>query len=151
MNIIRTEFLDFLGKAVFTGDCSGADLFSEDIRQHRLEALIYYLSRGKLKEYSVYYTACSGKALVQESGIRQLRMLLEKENIPFCFIKGADLAYRVYPESALRRFSDWDVFVPQKRLDDFCETLKNDNWRCRLDSYCGHHQAASEEQKHPSR
>ena len=136
---LRTEFFDFLGRAVFCGDCSGAESFSEEIKYHRLEALVYYLSRGKEKEYSLYYTARSGKSLVQESGVKQLKTLLEKENIPFCFIKGADLAYRIYPESALRIFSDWDVFVPQSRLKEFCRVLEKDNWRCRLDSFCGHH------------
>jgi hypothetical protein len=139
MAVDNTDFLDFLGRAVFGGDCSGAERYSEEIREHRLEALFYYLSGGKLKEYSLYYTARSGKSIIQESGLKQLRTLLEKERIPFCFIKGADLAYRIYPESALRVFSDWDVFVPPSQLKEFCRVLEKDSWHCRLDSFCGHH------------
>ena len=139
MEINKTSFFDFLGRAIFCGDCSGVEQFEKEIKAHHLEPLIYYLSKGALKEYSGSYTIRAGRQLVQAAGIRKLKELLNSQKIPFCFIKGADLAFRIYPESALRIFSDWDIFVPPVKLKEFCKVLEKDNWTCRLDSYCGHH------------
>ena len=75
----------------------------------------------------------------QRVALRRLCDLLENEEIPFVPIKGVDLAYRIYPVSALRLFSDWDIWVQKADLKRFLALLERDGWRCPSDCRGEHH------------
>lgn len=108
-----------------------------------LQALFYWLLHDAFPKQAVrfqaHYQAKSAWALKQEHHRNRLFRLLEDARIPFLPIKGADLAWRVYPLPALRWSCDWDVLVRKKDMRAFCDLLERDGWICPVDSLSDHH------------
>lgn len=53
--------------------------------------------------------------------------ILEKNNIPYCFMKGTTVAVN-YPKPDIRRMGDIDVFVSPNRFNEACELLLNEGY-----------------------
>ena len=88
--------------------------------------------------FRLAYQALERRQERQREALEKLFVRLEEAEIPFVPIKGADLAFRVYPDSALRPFGDWDIWVRRSDLGGFLALLERDGWRCPLDC-CGDH------------
>ncbi len=66
--------------------------------------------------------------LAQEQTFLEIARLFAANQIPFCPIKGADLAARVYPKSALRQRGDLDVLIPQEARKRALVLLQKNGW-----------------------
>ncbi len=108
-----------------------------------LQAVFYWLLHDaapkQAARFQAHYQAKSAWALKQEHHRKRLFQLLEDARIPFLPIKGADLAWRVYPLPALRWSCDWDILVRKKDMRAFCDLLDRDGWNCPIDSLSDHH------------
>ena len=107
------------------------------------EALLYWRSGGMLTprfaHFKERYRRMAAGQIRQEHELCRLYALLEEHRLPFAPIKGADLAFRIYPVSALRPFGDWDIWVPSRELKRFCQILADNGWLCPLDCSSDHH------------
>ena len=82
--------------------------------------------------------------------IRELDRLcyvLRNSGLRFALIKGADLAYRLYPEAALRRYGDWDVLFYPDDCGRALEVLSKDGWEVPI-QYTDNHEAVMKTSAH---
>ena len=132
-----------LGNMVFANAGAPEERLLELAQSFSLEPFFYFLFRDRLPKRFRFFGRCyhqrSALALRQQYALEQLYRKLEEEKIRFVPIKGADLAYRIYPQPALRSFGDWDILIAPKQLQRFCELLKRENWECPVDSRSDHH------------
>lgn len=89
--------------------------------------------------FSKEFRVASSRQFAQQCEAGRLFSLLEDAMIPFVPIKGADLAFRIYPEAALRPFVDWDIWVQPHDLKRFLDFLKKEGWICPAEAYSDHH------------
>ncbi len=75
----------------------------------------------------------------QEAGYQQLCGLLENEKIRFVPLKGADLAWRVYPDGALRVKGDLDIAFHPDDYERAIAVLKSAGWQIPFKVRCDHH------------
>ena len=61
--------------------------------------------------------------------LERLRGIFRKSGLRFVLIKGADLAYRLYPEPALRLYGDWDIWFHPDDCENALKVLKEDGWK----------------------
>ena len=99
----------------------------------RLQAAAYYFCRNFLppeqqEEYGAIYRARSMTDFRQEMEYRELEKLFCKHQIRFLPIKGADLAWRVYPAGALRAKCDLDILIHPDDCDAALAVLRKAQW-----------------------
>jgi len=80
------------------------------------------------------------QSLILQQNLANLHDLLAAAGIPYIALKGAFLAFHVYPKPELRPLRDLDLLVPQSRaMDFFCLLLEHGYTR--LNSHLGDPQA----------
>lgn len=87
------------------------------------------LSEEKCAKYRKKYQARQVKALMLTQELKRLYQVLEANNLRFVPIKGIDLAYRLYPDTALRTFGDWDIWFHPDDCNRVQTVLEQDNWK----------------------
>ncbi|MBM4438499.1 MAG: nucleotidyltransferase family protein [Actinobacteria bacterium] len=60
----------------------------------------------------------TARAMAMQRELLRVHGILEAAGIPHVFLKGAYLAYCVYPHPALRPLRDLDILIPPERLTD---------------------------------
>ena len=61
--------------------------------------------------------------------LKRLYVLLTSHGLRFVPIKGADFAYRLYPDAALRVFCDWVIWFHQDDCERALAVLAEDGWK----------------------
>ncbi len=112
--------------AELAGLCSQA-------QQNGMGAIYYYFLKDQLPSpyQEIFRNAWQGDCVYmmkQEMGFRTVCRKLEAKNIRFAPFKGADLAFNVYPDPALRTFGDWDLLFHPEDCDKAHELLNQDGW-----------------------
>ena len=139
---IPTSLLRFLGACVYGnpatyyGGLNEAERAELDIqgRTFGMTAWFYrYLSKVLPEEkrlaYQKIYQARQVKALLGAHELKRLYGVLASYNLRFVPIKGADLAYRLYPDTALRVFCDWDIWFHPDDCERALAVLAEDGWK----------------------
>ena len=139
---IPIELLRFLGACIYGDAVAFYNELNENERS-KLESqgkkngmtvwfyryLYSVLPEEKRTAYQKIYQARQVKALIGARELKRLFGVLASHGLRFVPIKGSDLAYRLYPDAALRVFVDWDIWF---HLDD-CEralaVLAEDGWK----------------------
>lgn len=86
------------------------------------------LPEKKREEYRSVYQSHKVKALLGEQELKRLYREMAVHNLRFVPIKGADLAYRLYPDAALRNFVDWDILFHPDDSKRALAVLAEDGW-----------------------
>lgn len=110
-----------------------AVLDSEISEQISLMAGIYYYYHDRLpkEQDEKYRNAFQSQSLLDlryEVAFREIKELFTRNHIPFCPLKGADLAWRVYPSGALRSKCDLDILVPRESCAKALALLQENKW-----------------------
>lgn len=102
-------------------------------RQHRLEPLLSWRLDQMTPALSIaepLRTAWSGahhqstlRALAVARELVLIHRILDRARIPHLALKGADLAFHIYPQPGLRPMRDIDVLVPRDRMAEAFEAL----------------------------
>ena len=79
--------------------------------------------------YQNNYQARQVKALIGARELKRLYGVLASHGLRFAPIKGADLAYRLYPDAALRVFCDWDIWFHPDDCEHALAVLAEDGWK----------------------
>ena len=90
--------------------------------------LLDVLPEGKRQAFQKVYWLRKVRALSEEHELNRLCSVLRKSGLRFALIKGADLAYRLYPDPALRPHGDWDIWFHPDDCELALEKLAEDNW-----------------------
>ena len=139
---IPTSLLLFLGAcayedpAAYYGGLNEAERAELDIqgRTFGMTAWFYrylcdVLPEEKRLAYQKIYQARQVKALLGARELKRLYGVLASHNLRFVPIKGADLAYRLYPDAALRVFCDWDIWFHPDDCERALDVLAEDGWK----------------------
>ena len=138
---IPSLLLQFLGACIF-GDAkdyysrqneSRRDELEAEVKNFGLTAWFYrylydVLPKSEQMEYRKNYQARQVKALMGSQELKRLYRVLSEHHLRFVPIKGADLAYRLYPDTALRSFIDWDIWFHPDDCERALSVLANDGW-----------------------
>ena len=138
---IPTPLLRFLGACIF-GDARAYYLGLSEAERSELEKqrrslgltawfyryLYDVLPKEKLTEYQKFYQARQIKAMMGEQELKRLYHVLASHGLRFVPIKGADLAYRLYPDAALRLYGDWDIWFHPDDCERALAVLAEDGW-----------------------
>ena len=152
--------LAFLGACVY-GDPEAHYRSLDEAARDELEHLVLrygfapwfyrYLYRilpeGKRADYQKNYQARQAAALIRERELKRLFGVLSANNLRFVPVKGADLAYRLYPEPALRYYCDWDILFHPDDLPRALDVLAEDGWKAPA-RYADSHNAAMKTATH---
>lgn len=76
--------------------------------------------------YHLYQMAEEKKACLQ---IKELKEILDPEEIPFILLKGASAMLRLYPQPGLRTFVDLDILIPSDRISQFKQTMMKTGYK----------------------
>jgi hypothetical protein len=87
------------------------------------------LPAEKRADYRKIYQAQQMKAIMGGQELKRLYGALVKHELRFVPVKGADLAYRLYPDTALRTFCDWDIWFHPDDCERALAVLKEEGWR----------------------
>ena len=87
------------------------------------------LPEEKRTEYQKTYWARQMKAMQGHQELKRLYRTFAARGLRFAPIKGADLAYRLYPDAALRTFCDWDIWFHPDDCESALEALAEDGWQ----------------------
>ncbi len=138
---IPASLLRFLGECVF-GDPGAYYSGLNETERTELDAqgkkfgmtawFYRYLSKGlpeeKKQAYQKVFQARQLKAMLGARELKRLYGVLASHGLRFVPIKGADLAYRLYPDAALRSFCDWDIWFHPDDCDHALAVLAEDGW-----------------------
>ena len=150
---IPTSLLRFLGVCVYGdpvayyGGLNEAERAELDIqgRNFGMTAWFYrylcnVLPEEKRLAYQKIYQTRQVKALLGARELKRLYGVLASHGLHFVPIKGADLAYRLYPDAALRVFCDWDIWFHPDDGERTLAVLAEDGWKV-PECYPGDHEA----------
>ena len=150
---IPTSLLRFLGSCVYGdpvthyNELNEAERAELDIqgRTFGMAAWFYrylcdVLPEEKRLAYQKIYQARQVKALLGARELKRLYGVLASHGLRFAPIKGADLAYRLYPDAALRVFCDWDIWFHPDDCEHALAVLAEDGWKV-PECYTGDHEA----------
>ena len=139
---IPTSLLRFLGICVYGdpvayyGGLNEAERAELDVqgRTFGMTAWFYrylcdVLPEEKRLAYQKIYQARQVKALLGARELKRLYGMLASHGLRFVPIKGADLAYRLYPDAALRVFCDWDIWFHPDDCGRALTVLAEDGWK----------------------
>lgn len=101
----------------------------------------------KRAKYQLDFQVQQVQALRGKVALDRLCGVLRDNGLRFVLFKGADLAYRLYPEPVLRRFVDWDVWFHPDDCDRVLSVLAADGWKIpqnredqeESENFAGHH------------
>ncbi len=98
-----------------------------------LEAWFYrylygLLTEAERAEYRKIYQARQMKAIMGAHELKRFYRVLSSHGLRFVPFKGADLAYRLYPDAALRVFGDWDIWFHPDDCKRALDVLAEDGW-----------------------
>ena len=150
---IPTSLLRFLGACAY-GDPAAYYGGLNEAERAKLEAqgiafgmtawfyryLCNVLPEEKRLTYQKIYQARQVKALLGARELKRLYGVLASHGLRFAPIKGADLAYRLYPDAALRVFCDWDIWFHPDDCERTLAVLAEDGWKV-PECYTGGHEA----------
>ena len=139
---IPTAFLRFLSTCVY-GDAAAYYKGLSEAEQSELDAhgrafamsewfyrfLCDVLPEEKRTEYQKIYQAQQVRALIGAQELKSFYGVLVSHNLRFVALKGADLAYRLYPDAALRNFCDWDIWFHPDDCERMIAVLAEDGWK----------------------
>jgi len=138
----KSEFIRFCGRLVFDPDNAGWETLSSErqreycmLAQKTEWALLFVrvlndrLPEPFYGEFRRRYRQQSLKRMVESRELSEFYRLLEAERIPFIPIKGADLAFRIYPDPALRPHDDWDVLFHKADCPRLIGLLQETGWK----------------------
>ena len=138
---IPTSLLRFLGACVYGdsvayyGGLNEAERAELDVqgKTFGMTAWFYrYLSKllpeEKKPEYQKIYRIRQIEAMIGARELKRLYGVLASHGLRFVPIKGADLAYRLYPDAALRVFCDWDIWFHPDDCGRALAVLAEDGW-----------------------
>lgn len=139
---IPIPLLPFLGACLY-GDAAAYYVGLNEAERAELEAqgqsfglvawfyrfLYNVLPAGKRAEYQKIYQSQQLRALMGGQELKRLYGALSKHGLRFAPVKGADLAYRLYPDTALRMFCDWDIWFHPDDCERALPVLKEEGWR----------------------
>ena len=136
--------LGALAAWVFSNDASR--LSWEMLKRLRLEHVAAPLLRERLPEDVATeckraFTAMHMTDVKQEYALAELEKLFREHHIDFCPIKGADLAWRVWPSGALRIKCDLDIWVGSRDHATALELLAAAGWKTPYRYRHTHHDA----------
>ena len=150
---IPTSLLRFLGVCVYRNPAAYYDGLNEAERAELdaqgisfgMTAWFYrylcdVLPEEKRLAYQKIYQARQVKALLGARELKWLYGVLASHGLRFAPIKGADLAYRLYPDAALRVFCDWDIWFHPDDCERALAVLAEDGWKV-PECYTGDHKA----------
>ena len=139
---IPVLLLRFLGACVYgnAGDCYAALGEAEraelevQVKSFGMDAWFYrylldFLPKEKRVEYRKNYLTRRAKNVIEAQELKQLCRSLAAKGLRFVPIKGADLAYRLYPDAALRVFGDWDIWFHPDDCEGALAALAEDGWK----------------------
>jgi len=85
------------------------------------------------------FAACRVRSMNQQAALRELAARFREEAIRFCPIKGADLAWRVWPESIIRCQSDLDLWIHPEDFPKAIEAARRMGWEAPYSYRNDHH------------
>ena len=134
---------------VFSGDAS--QLSWDYLKELRLENAAAPLLRERLPgevaaECKRAFTAMHMQDIKQEFAFAELEKLFREHRIDYCPIKGADLAWRVWPSGAFRTKCDLDIWVRPEDHETVLAQLAAAGWETPYRYRHPHHDAMM--QKH---
>jgi hypothetical protein len=99
---------------------------------HGVTPFLYYRARSlglKLpeqieKEWLGIYLYQIAEEKKAHQQIKELKEVLDSEQIPMILLKGASAMLRLYPQSGLRTFVDLDILIPDDVVDRFKRAMK---------------------------
>ena len=150
---IPSQLLQFLGACVYSdaksfyadlSDAGRAELEAQG-NSFGMAAWFYrylhdVLPEEKKAAYRKIYQMRQMKAMICEQELKRLYHVLAGHGLRFVPIKGADLAYRLYPDTALRVFNDWDIWFHPDDCERAIAVLAEDGWKV-LERYSDDHEA----------
>ena len=100
-----------------------------------IEPLFYQMLQNDLPanekdDFKSKYLAGAVGALKDRVALKRFTDLLEKHTIRFALFKGADMAFRYYPNPALRSYRDWDVLIHPDDIERAVAVLQDDGFQC---------------------
>ena len=157
---IPTHLLKFLGACVY-GDAKAYYAGLNEAERAELEGqgkrfgmgawfyryLYNALPEARREEYRKTYLARQLKALRGGEELKRLYRVLAAHGLRFVPIKGADMAYRLYPDTALRVFGDWDIWFHPDDCERALAVLSEDDW-IPPERYTDRHNAAIKSANH---
>ena len=87
------------------------------------------LPKTKRDEYQKNYQVHQAKVMLGALELKRFYRILSAHGLRFVPIKGADLVYRLYPDTALRSFVDWDIWFHPDDIERALAVLAEDGWR----------------------
>lgn len=133
------------------------DLLMEMVRQHRLAPLLHWRLTNERADLPVpesirdnlaaTFKSSTIRALTLQRELVLTHRILDKAGVPHIALKGAYLAFHVYPHPAIRPLRDLDILVPKERALEAFQVLI-DGGLTRPKQYQGDPSAAIEQDKH---
>jgi hypothetical protein len=117
----------------------------ELMRRHHLRPLAHRLGVPGLRDD---YRECAALAALHRRTLEEIAASFGAASIPWLPIKGADYAWSLYPEPALRPVSDLDILVHPARFDDAMACLGEAGYRARFASVATLHAQTFERRRH---
>lgn len=116
----------------------------QQLKEYGLGSWAWYFAHDKLPSPARIqarnsYFANSAVDFKQEATFRRLETLFEKSGVRYCPIKGADLAWRVYPAGTLRPKGDLDIFIHPDDCSPALKSLRQDGWDVPYQITCASH------------
>ena len=105
------------------------------------------LPDAKRTEYQKIYQARQLKAMMCAQELKRVYRVLASHDLRFVPIKGADLAFRLYPDAALRSYNDWDIWFHPDDCERALAVLAEDGWKI-PDLYLDRHKKAIKTASH---
>lgn len=150
---IPASLLRFLGACIY-GDAGSyyADLSEAERAELEKQGRIFgmttwfyrylyeVLPEEKRAAYQKIYQSRKMKAIMGEQELSRLYKVLAAHELGFVPVKGADLAYRLYPDAALRSYRDWDIWFHPDDCERALAVLAEDGWKV-PESYSENHEA----------
>lgn len=98
-------------------------------------------------EYQKTYQMRQLGAITGAQELKRLYRVLTDHDLRFVPIKGADLAYRLYPDAALRPYGDWDIWFHPDDCKRALAVLAEDGWNVPK-YYSGDHESVRKSEAH---
>jgi len=87
------------------------------------------LPQEKKTAYQKIYQMQQMKAIIDARERKRLYGVLASRGLRFVPFKGVDLAYRLYPDAALRVYCDWDIWFHPDDCEKALAVLADDGWK----------------------